>query len=177
MTSAPRHFLVATFSNEDALRAAARQVRDRGCRIHDVYTPYPVHGMDELIGIRHSRLPVATLLGGLAGCATALAMQFYIAVFDWPLNVGGKPDNSTLAFIPICFELSVLFGGLATVAALLLRARLYPGKKPWLVHPGITNDTFALVLRKPSDDEPHQRALALLQESGAASITESEAEL
>jgi hypothetical protein len=146
-------------------------------RVYDVFSPFPVHGLDEAMGVRYTRLPKVTLLAALTGLATAVTLQFYTNILDWPLNVGGKPDNSTLAFIPICFELSVLFGGLATVGALLLRARLYPGKKPWLVHAGVTNDTFALVLRKPSDDEPHQRALALLHDCGAASITESEAEL
>src|SRR5204863_2726746 len=156
---------------------AVQAVRRQDFSVYDVYAPYPIHGLDHAMGVHRSHLPWVTFVVGLTGLTLALTLQFYTTVLDWPLNVGGKPDNSTLAFIPICFELSVLFGGLATVAALLLRARLYPGKKPWLVHAGVTNDTFALVLRKPSDDEPHQRALALLQESGAASITESEAEL
>jgi hypothetical protein len=169
--------LVATFPHVDALLNAVRRARREMLRVYDVFAPFPIHGLDEAMGIRHTRLPKVTLLAGLTGLATALTLQFYTNILDWPLNVGGKPDNSTLAFVPISFELTVLFGGLATVAAFLLRARLYPGKKPWLVDPGITNDTFALVLRKPSDDEPHQRALAILTECGAASITESEAEL
>lgn len=169
--------LVATFPHVEGLLSAVRKSRREMLRVYDVFTPFPVHGLDEAMGVRYTRLPKVTLFAALTGLLTAVTLQFYTNILDWPLNVGGKPDNSTLAFIPICFELSVLFGGLATVAALLLRARLYPGKKPWLVHSGVTNDTFALVLRKPSDDEPHQRALALLQESGAASITESEAEL
>jgi hypothetical protein len=169
--------LVATFPHVDGLLNAVRRARREMLRVYDVFAPFPIHGLDEAMGIRHTRLPKVTLLAGLTGLATALTLQFYTNVLDWPLNVGGKPDNSTLAFVPISFELTVLFGGLATVAAFLLRARLYPGKKPWLVAAGITNDTFALVLRKPSDDEPHQRALAILQDCGAASITESEAEL
>jgi len=169
--------LVATFPQVDGLLDAVRRARREMMRVYDVFAPFPIHGLDEAMGIRHTRLPKVTLLAGLTGLATALTLQFYTNVLDWPLNVGGKPDNSTLAFIPICFELTVLFGGLATVAAFLLRARLYPGKKAWLVNPGITNDVFALVLRKPSEDETHQRALALLKDCGAASVTESEAEL
>jgi Protein of unknown function (DUF3341) len=168
--------LVATFSHVDGLLRAVRQARREMLRVYDVFTPFPVHGLEEAMGIRHTRLPKVTFIAGLTGLATALTLQFYANILDWPLNVGGKPDNSTLAFIPISFELTVLFGGLATVAALLLRAKLYPGKKPWLVHPGITNDTFALVLRKPNDDEAHQRALAFLSDCGAA-VSESEADL
>jgi len=169
--------LVATFPQVDGLLSAVRRARREMMRVYDVFAPFPIHGLDEAMGIRHTRLPKVTLLAGLVGLATAVTLQFYTNVLDWPLNVGGKPDNTTLAFIPICFELTVLFGGLATVAAFLLRARLYPGKQAWLVNPGVTNDTFALVLRKPSEEETHQRALALLKDCGAASVTESEAEL
>jgi hypothetical protein len=169
--------LVATFTDVDGLLRAVRRARCEMLRVYDVFAPFPVHGLDEAMGIRHTRLPKVTLVAGLTGLATALTLQFYANVLDWPLDVGGKPDNSTLAFIPISFELTVLFAGLATVAAFLLRARLYPGKRPWLVDPGVTDGVFALVLRKPSDDESHQRALALLADCGAARITESEADL
>jgi hypothetical protein len=169
--------LVATFSDTDHLLGAVRKARREMFRVYDVFTPFPVHGLDEALGVRRTRLPWVTLLCALTGLATAVTLQFYTNVLDWPLDVGGKPDNSTLAFVPICFELSVLFGGLGSVGALLLRARLYPGKQPWLVNPGITDDVFAMVVRRPSDDETHQRALSLLKECGAASVTESEAEL
>jgi hypothetical protein len=169
--------LVATFPQVDGLLRAVRKARRELFRVYDVFAPFPIHGLDEAMGIRRTRLPYVTLLAGLTGLATAVTLQFYTNVLDWPLDVGGKPDNSMLAFVPICFELSVLFGGLATVGALFLRAKLYPGKKPWLVHPGVTDDTITLVLRKPVDDESHQRALTILRECGAASITESEADL
>lgn len=169
--------LVATFPDTDHLLRAVRKARREMFRVYDVFTPFPVHGLDEALGVRRTRLPWATLLCALTGLTTAVVLQFYTNILDWPLDVGGKPDNSTLAFVPICFELSVLFGGLGSVAALLLRARLYPGKQAWLVNPGITDDVFAMVVRRPSDDETHQRALALLKECGAATVTESEAEL
>jgi len=169
--------LVATFSEVDGLLTAVRKARRETFRVYDVFAPFPVHGLDEAMGIRRTRLPKITLVAGLVGLATALTLQFYTNVLDWPLNVGGKPDNTTLAFIPISFELTVLFGGLATVAAFFLRAKLYPGKQPWLPTAGITDDVFAMVLRKPGDTESHQRALALLAECGAGSITESEADL
>lgn len=169
--------LVATFPHVEGLLRAVRQARREMLRVYDVFAPFPIHGLDEAMGIRHTRLPKVTLVAGLTGLAFALTLQFYANVLDWPLNVGGKPDNSTLAFIPISFELTVLFGGLATVAAFLLRARLYPGKRAWLPTAGVTNDVFALVLRKPAMEETRQRARALLSECGAASITESEADL
>src|SRR5262249_32611988 len=128
----PDRFLIATFSDAGRLLCAVRAAREAKFRIYDVYAPYPVHDLDQAMGIRRTRLPWVTLAAGVTGLLTAIALQFYASVFDWPLNVGGKPDNSTLAFIPISFELTVLFGGLATVAALFVRARLFPGKRECL---------------------------------------------
>ena len=169
----PSPLLVATFSSEDALREAARRVRECGWRIHDAYTPYPVHGLSELMGLRPSRLPFVTLAGGVLGAASALAMQFYMAVFDWPLNVGGKPPNSTLAFVPITFELTVLCAGLLTAAALLVRSRLVPGARARHVANSTTEDVFALVLRF-GRDEPldHDEVKRLLIEAGAGWLEE-----
>src|SRR5690349_19345962 len=107
----PKEFMVATFSEETTLRTAVLRIREHGFRIYDVYTPYPVHGLDAAMGLRPSRLPIVTFLAGLAGLGGALALQFYCAVFDWPINVGGKPPNSTLAFVPITFELTILSAG------------------------------------------------------------------
>jgi len=172
-----RNVLVATFSDADSLLRAVTPVRNEKFRIHDVYAPYPVHGLDEAMGIRRTKLPLVTLLVGLVGLTFAITFQFYTTVLDWPLNVGGKPDNSTLAFIPICFELTVLLGGLATVAALFVRARLYPGKREQLVAPGVTNDTFALVLKKSEPSSDMRRAREILEAHGARNIEEKEADL
>ena len=172
-----RNFLVATFDNPRVLLGAVAPVRAQNFRIHDVYAPYPIHGLDQAMGLRRTRLPLVTLMVGLMGLTFAIVFQFYTNVLDWPLNVGGKPSNSTLAFIPICFELTVLFGGLATVAALFLRARLYPAKREALPTEGVTNDRFALVLRRPALPVDVLRARALLVAHGAHQIEEKEASL
>jgi hypothetical protein len=113
-----------------------------------------------------------TFSAGAGAALGALLLQFYMAVLDWPLNVGGKPPNSTLAFIPITFELTILAGGLATVAALLVRARLFPGKREWLATHAVTNDRFALLLRKRDASFDTQSARQILIESGAFEIEE-----
>lgn len=172
----PSSFLVATFTDAEKLLHAVRAVRQENLRIYDVYAPYPIHGLDAAMGVRRTRLPWVTFLVGCCALAFAVTFQFYTTVLDWPLNVGGKPDNSTLAFVPICFELTVLLSGLATVAALFLRAGLYPGKKESLFAEGVTNDTFALVLRKREAAFDVPRARKLLQESGADRIRERETE-
>jgi Protein of unknown function (DUF3341) len=173
----PRSFLVATFSDPDDLMQAVYAVRKADFRIYDVYAPCPIHGLDQAMGIRRTRLPWITLVIGSSALLFAVLFQFYTTVLDWPLNVGGKPDNSTLAFIPITFELTVLLGGLATVAALLARAQLYPGKKEALVAGGVTNDTFALVLRKRDPFFNTKHACELLERCNASRIEEKESDL
>ena len=172
-----RSFLVATFSDADDLVSAVHAARSKNFRVYDVYTPYPIHHLDEAMKIRRTRLPWITLAAGTVGLFSGLLLQFYTAVLDWPLNVGGKPDNSTLAFLPISFELTVLFGGLATVAAFFLRARLFPGKRECLVAQDVTNDEFALVLRIRDTAFDARLAYSVLQENGAAAIEERVIEL
>jgi len=168
----PDKFLVATFTDPEALLGAVRAVREDRFRIYDVYAPYPVHDLDHAMGVKRSRLPWITFVVGVLALGFALTFQFYAAVLDWPLNVGGKPDNSTLAFVPICFELTVLLSGLATVAALFLRTRLYPGKNAPKFDDDVTNDTFALVLRWREKDFDALRARRVLEQSGADRIRE-----
>src|SRR5215470_15200027 len=132
-------YMVATFLDGDSLLRAVHAVRAHNLRIYDVYSPYPVHDLDHAMALRRTRLPWVTAIAGTSALMLAIAFQFYTTVLDWPLNVGGKPDNSSLAFIPICFELTVLISGLASVAALLFRSQLYPGKKELLFAEGVTN--------------------------------------
>jgi len=170
-------FIVAIFKNPDLLMRAVKAVRDEHFRIYDVYAPYPIHNLDHAMGIRRTRLPWVTLAAGFCGMLMAIGFEFYANVFDWPLNVGGKPDNSTLAFLPITFELTVLIGGLSTLAALLLRARLFPGKRERLPVSRVTDDRFALVLRKRDESFDSPTVYNLLINSGAFAIKEMEGEL
>jgi len=170
-------YMVATFLDADSLLRAVHAVRAHNLRIYDVYSPYPVHDLDHAMALRRTRLPWVTAIAGTAALMLAIVFQFYTTVLDWPLNVGGKPDNSSLAFVPICFELTVLISGLMTVAALLLRARLYPGKTEQLCTAGVTNDRFALVLRESHESFDAVRAMKVLQASGADDVRELEGRL
>lgn len=162
--------LVATFRDPETLLRAVMPLRLEGLRIYDVYSPHPIHGLDRAMGIRRTRLPLATLACGLLGLSFAVIFQFYTAVFDWPLNVGGKPVNSMLAFVPVSFELTVLLGGLGTVAAFFVRAGLYPGKRERLPTPGVTDTIYALVLRRPETPAGLARARDMLATLGAAEV-------
>lgn len=104
--------LVAEFDDPTALVEAARQVRSEGYRKFQAYTPYPIKDLDEIVP-GWNLVPPIVLLAGLLGAATAWVMQYYIAAIDYPINVGGRPLYSWPSFIPILFELTVLFAGCA----------------------------------------------------------------
>jgi ActD protein len=169
----PREYLVATYDEPGALVDAVTRIRAHGFKIYDVYTPCPVHGLDEAMGLRRSRLGYVAFVAGALGLLAALSFQFYCAVFDWPLNVGGKPDNSTLAFIPITFEITILAAGLATAKAFLARSGLLPGVSARLAAPGVTDDTFAIALRWRATVFDTGEARRVLSESGAIRITQA----
>ncbi|HLJ87680.1 MAG TPA: DUF3341 domain-containing protein [Candidatus Angelobacter sp.] len=170
-------YMVATFRDANTLIKAVKSVRAKQFRVYDIYSPYPIHGMDEVMGVRRTRLPWVTLIVGVSAGLSAVLLQFYTSVADWNLNVGGKPDNSALAFVPITFELTILLGGLSTIFALLLRTRMFPGKKERLPAEGVTDDTFALVLRKRDASFNAAQARQVLEQNGAESVQEKEGEL
>lgn len=170
-----RSLLVAWFADEHATLAATHAARAAGHVIHDVYTPYAVHGMDEAMGLRPSRLTWVCLGMGLVGLAFAAWLQDWTSAVSWPINVGGKPMHSWPAFVPVAFELTVLLGALGTVAALFLRTRLLPRPRPRLLLPGVTNDRFALALAAtgPTFDESAARALCAKHGADAVEIVEA----
>jgi hypothetical protein len=163
--------LVASFAAETDLLAAVRTARERGFRVLDVFTPYAVHGLDEALAAPRSRLPWVTLAGGLAGLAAAVGLQVWAAVVDWPLDVGGKPASSGLAFLPISFELTILLGGLATAGAFFWRSGLGRRVEPRLAAPDITDDALVLVLALDRGEE-ETAIRELLRAAGAKEIGE-----
>lgn len=169
-----RKYLVGHFREETLLLAAVRELREQGHTISDVYSPYAIHGIDEAMGLRRSRLPWVTFVAGLVGLGLAMLFQFWTSTVDWPINVGGKPDNSTLAFLPVAFEITVLLGALVTVLAFFMRSRLFPRPGAKVFHPRVTNDTFALVLeyRDASLDEVHMRRF--MRQLGALQVESKE---
>jgi hypothetical protein len=140
--------VIGYFGAPDTLIKATRQVRDARYQYFDVFTPYPIHGMDAAQGLKRSPLPFVTFIAGLTGGSLGFLIQYWTSAVDWPLNVGGKPFNSWPAFIPITFELTVLFAGLATVGAMFLFNGL-PNLRRKSFDPGLTNDKFALVIEAP----------------------------
>jgi len=137
--------VVAYFDSPAAITDAAKKTAAKGYKNWETYTPFPIHGMDDIQGLKPSIVPWATLIGGLTGFSAAVGLQVWTSAIDWPINVGGRPMFSIPAFIPIMFELTVLLGGLSTAGFMFFLNRL-PITNPHPFDPRITDDKFALYI-------------------------------
>jgi len=138
--------LLATFSHENDVLAATAEVRRRGYRILDVFTPYAVHGLDRAMGLRSSRLTWVCFICGMVGALGMLWFQHWAAAVSWAIDVGGKPWNSLPSDAPVAFETAVLLAGFGSVFALLIVSRLYPGRRVRPELDRVTDDRFVLVI-------------------------------
>ena len=134
--------LLAEFHSSDVLLEAAHAANHAGYTKMDAYTPFPIEGLAEAVGMKRTRLPLIILIGGLLGGIGGFMMQYYVNVIAWPLNVGGKPLNSWPSFIPITFELTVLAAAFAAVLGMLGLNGL-----PMPYHPLFNSESFALASR------------------------------
>ncbi|MCL2011420.1 MAG: DUF3341 domain-containing protein [Cystobacterineae bacterium] len=157
---------VGWFEQEAQILNATKAARKAGLKVVDVYTPYAVHGLDEAMGLKPSKLTWVCLLAALGGGGGMFSLMLYTSAIAWPLNVGGKPFVSAPAFIPVTFEAAVLSAALMSVFAFFVRSKLFPGKKVVPLE-RVTDDRFALELLA----EPEQ-ARHFLQAQGAVVVQE-----
>lgn len=136
------HGLMAEFGSVQELLQAAHSARREGYRRLDAYSPIPVHGLAAAVGFSHSRLPWLVFLGGLTGAVIGFSLQYWISVINYPVNIGGKPLNSWPAFIPVTFEVTILFAALTAVISMLALNGL-----PQPYHPVFNVERFKLASR------------------------------
>jgi hypothetical protein len=134
--------LMAEFESPTDVVEAARATYDAGYRRINAYSPYPIEELSEAIGFHSTRLPLIVLIGGIIGGLVGYGLQYYVAVIDYPLNVGGRPYHSWPSFIPITFEMTILFAALSAVFGMLALNKL-----PQPYHPVFNAERFALASR------------------------------
>ena len=134
--------LMAEFDAPGDIVHAAEAAQKKGYRHMDAYTPIPVEELTDALGIRHTRLSLFVLACAVAGGLGGFAMQYFSSVIDYPINVGGKPLNSWPQFIPITFEMTILFAAIGAVVGMIARNGL-----PAPVHPVFNVDRFELASR------------------------------
>ena len=145
--------VAAFFDHPEHLMYAASQARDAKFERFDAFSPFPIHGMDEAMGLGRSWIPWVTFSAGAAGLMTAASLQFGIMGFDWPMVYGGRPFFAWPSFVPIMFELTVLFAGVTTALVMLIAAGCF--RKNIIIDKDITNDRFALWIA--ADDKKFDR--------------------
>lgn len=166
-------YTAAYFTNEDDLKGSAAEARLRGFEIYDVYSPFPVHGIDTAVGLKPSRITWAAFVGGVVGLLTAVSLQIWTSAYDWALNIGGKPFNSPLLFVPVSFELTVLFAGLTSVFVLFFICGLSPFSKKKSFE-RVNDDRFVLVLQHSDSSISFEKTKKLLEKYNAERIIEGD---
>ncbi len=170
--------LIATFETPGALMRAAEQVRDAGYRRWDCITPFPIHGLDQAMGVGRSRVPRISLCGGITGFCTGMSMIWFMDKFDYPLTVGGKPFFSPLFAFPVSYELTILFTAFATIGGMFFLNGLPMHYHPVLNYEKIrrgTDDLFFIVIERSDPRFNADNTRSLLTKVGGADITELEA--
>lgn len=165
--------VTATFESAGAIYKAAKKVKEAGFQKWDVHTPFPIHGMDEAMGIKRSKVPRFTLVGGVTGFCTGMLMVWFMGAYDYALIVGGKPYFSPVFTAPIAYELTILFAAFGTLAGMFLTNCLPRPHHRIMDHPKwsrATDDAFILAI--DSDDPKFEKdeTKSFLKELGGDDI-------
>jgi len=161
----------AIYTDDDVLMSAVKKVKAERHHIEEIYTPFPVHGLDKAMGLEPTRIAITSFIYGLVGLTVAIVMMDFIMIEDWPQNIGGKPSFSYIenmpAFVPIMFELTVFFAAHLMVITFYLRSRMWPFKNAENPDPRTTDDHFLMEIAVHDNENELE---SLLKETGAVEI-------
>tara|TARA_B100001113_G_C20953441_1_gene554178 strand:+ start:164 stop:712 length:549 start_codon:yes stop_codon:yes gene_type:complete len=168
--------IYGVYSDDEIILNAVKTIRDTGQHIDEIYSPFPIHGLDHALGLKYSRLAICSFIFGCIGFSCALLLFWYMMIYDWPMNIGGKP-NFTLnenmpAFIPVTFEMTVFFAAHLMVVTFLIRCGLYPGSDSKSPDPRTTDDKFLMEIRTNSDAKNIKKIKDLMKKTGAEEVKE-----
>lgn len=147
--------LQAIFDDDDVLLSAVKDLRAAEYHIEEIFTPFPVHGLEKAVGLPNTRIAITAFIYGVIGFSFAVWMMNYMMIADWPQNIGGKPSFSFAenmpAFVPIMFELTVFFAAHLMVITFYMRSKLWPFKKAENPDPRTTDDHFMIEIAVSDD--------------------------
>ena len=121
-------YILGSFADPDEMMDGIDKLQANNISIYDCFTPMPIHGIEAKLGVKPSRLPIAGFLFGITGTISAISLLYYTMAHDWPMNIGGKPALAMPDFVPVTFELTILFCALGMVATFFFRNHLFPGR-------------------------------------------------
>ena len=161
----------AIYTDDDILMSAVKKVKEKKHHIEEIYTPFPVHGLDKAMGLAPTRIAICAFLYGCVGLTVAVLMMNFIMIEDWPQNIGGKPSFSYIenmpSFVPIMFELTVFFAAHLMVITFYLRSKMWPFKEAENPDPRTTDDHFLMEIAIHDNEKELSE---FLKETGAVEI-------
>ncbi|GGH77613.1 MAG: DUF3341 domain-containing protein [Bacteroidetes bacterium] len=172
-TTESKQIIRALYDDDDVILKAVKDTRAKGYHVNEVYSPFPIHGLDHAMGLKPTRIAIAAFLYGLTGLIVAIVMTWGMMNADWPQNIGGKPSMTWIqnmpAFVPIMFELTVFFAAHAMVWTYFAVNKLYPGADAQNPDPRTTDDKFLMEVPVKGDRD---ELIEFLKSSGAIEINE-----
>lgn len=163
-------YVLGVYEDEDVLLDAIRKVRGNGVKIEEVYSPFPVHGIDDALGYKRSWLSIAAFMFGMLGTSLALTMQIGMMGVDWPMIIGGKDFVPLPSFIPVTFEMTVLLAAFGMVGTFFVIANLKPWGRPRIYDVRITDDKHVMAVDLEANKLSEADIKRILQESGASEV-------
>jgi hypothetical protein len=170
-----KKFAVAAYDDEAVLFPAVKKVRNSGYKLHDVYTPFAVHGLDQAMGLKETDLHIAGFIYGICGTSTAVGFISWIFTSDWPIIYGGKPHFALPAWVPITFELTVLFAAVGMTLTFCYLNQIMFGVKKHVFHPRQSDDLFVMAI-EINDKTPQDEVVKFLKSTGAVETSVQMAE-
>ena len=171
--------IYAMYDDDDVLKDGAKKLFAKGVKISEVFSPFPIHGIDPIIGIKNTRLGIMAFIYGLTGTVLATYGMRFFMITDWPMNIGGKPNGSyldnMLAFVPITFEFTVLCAAHGMAITYLLRNKTLPGLPAQNPDPRTTDDKFVMEIRLSENTKFDAAELeTMLKETGIIELDQKE---
>jgi len=171
--------IYAMYDDDDVLKDGAKKLVAKGVKIAEVFSPFPIHGIDPIIGVKNTRLGIMAFIYGITGTMLATYGMRFFMVEDWPMNIGGKPNftylDNILAFIPITFEFTVLCAAHGMAITYLLRNKTLPGMPAQNPDPRTTDDKFVMEIRLSENSNYSAEQLeAMIRETGMIELDQKE---
>lgn len=161
---------MGVYDDDDVLLHAVPTIRRAGVKIEEVYSPFPVHGLDDALGHPRTRIGIAAFIFGMIGCACALTLTTWTMGIDWPMIVGGKDPISLPNYIPVTFEMTVLFTAFGMVGTFLITNGLGPNANPNMFDPRSTDNKFVMAINLSSNKMAEADIVKILQDTGAEEV-------
>jgi Protein of unknown function (DUF3341) len=171
MAESLNKFLVGIYDDDDVVLEAVGKVKNAGVKIHEVYSPFAIHGMDIAIGHPRTRIGIAAFMFGVLGLSCGLTLILWTMGFDWPMIIGGKDPISFPAYVPVLFEATVLFTAFGMTFTFFLSNGLGPTVKPLLFDPRCTDNKFVMAIDLSKNKMSETEIADILKSSGAEEVS------